>query len=78
MARIGVNSRLVPVGGVRWQVVWMQRGRVPVVSGLGGHLGFWSVREQPVNTKRENPPPYHFKVQRDAVRFAAVLNARYP
>jgi hypothetical protein len=78
MARIGVNARLVPVMAVRWLVVWMQKGRVPQVNGNGGHLGFWSVRESPVNLKRENPPPYHFRVQRDAVMFAQMMNLRAP
>jgi hypothetical protein len=74
MARIGFNARLTVPGG-KWLVFWGKRGRVPDVTGIGGHLGYWWVHE---NTGLEGIKAYRFRVQRDAVMWAAVMMNRAP
>ena len=75
MARIGINSRLATTGG-RWQVRLGQIVLPPVSSAAGGGLGFWWVHEV---TAKDGPfPPYRFRTQRDAVMFAAMMNAKAP
>ena len=78
MARIGENSRL-PAAGGRWQV---RLGTIVIQSppggggGPGGGLGFWWVQE--VGAKAGQFPPYRFRVQRDAIKFAETMNLRAP
>jgi len=75
MARIGKNSYLATPGG-RWQVHFGNTIRVPGQNpGQGGGLGFWYVHEV---IRRDWPPPYRFRGQRDAVMFANVMNNRAP
>jgi hypothetical protein len=74
MARIGFNARLTVPGG-RWLVFWGNRGRVPQVTGAGGSLGYWWVHEGPT---REGVQAYRFRVQRDAVRWAANMMNKAP
>lgn len=76
MARLGAGAKLAPAGG-RWQVFRGNRFGVSTLLTAGGGLGYWWVRE--TGLKGEPFPLKHrFRVQRDAVMDAAVMNARYP
>lgn len=79
MARIGFNSTLNISGG-RWQVMRAKHfGAVAGATVQGGGLGYWYVRENPgAPGLREGLPKHKFRVQRDAVMDAAMMNLRYP
>jgi hypothetical protein len=75
MARIGFNARLGTAGG-RWQVRYSPIVSQPGSPSPGGGLGFWWVHEA---AAKDGPfPPYRFRVQRDAVMWAAMMNVRAP